>query len=391
MTTMRNLLAIAAVPLLAALVRGQTIHIVGPGGFGDLDQAYAAAQPNDVILVRQDTFFTNLIGKGVRIYNDGSWVLRPPFGATWSRIANVPAGQTLVLAGFEIRPVGQSLVNAGGMITIENCPGTVIWSGCSLRADQIQQIADQQQLSVTNCADVQFFDCTLRGRNARHLGICTQQGTDGLRVDNSTVILSQCSLVGGNYAESLVCGFTRIGGRGLTTINSSVYAIGTSFDGGSQSSLQQDIDLSGGSVWGPRLVALFGSGTYYTYGPGSGPFQVGGSINVVDEPTDLPLTQATLTATALDLSASAQALSAPVVFAFGQSRLSLLGGANILGPLLLDPSTPISLLVSASTSTSIPLSAATLTQLRYSTLAVVAASFGAGGELLLGPPDFVRF
>ena len=388
---MRNLLAIAVTPLLAALVRGQTIHIVGPGGFGDLDQAYAAAQPNDVILVRQDTFFTNLIGKGVRIYNDGSWVLRPPFGATWSRIANIPAGQTLTLSGFEIRPVGQSLVNAGGMISIENCPGTVIWHACSLRADQLQQIADQQQLSVVNCADVQFFECNLRGRNARHLGICTLQGTDGLRVSASTVILSQCSLAGGDYAESLVCGFTRIGGSGMKATNSSVYAIGTNFDGGSQATLQQDIDLTGGSVWGPTFVSLYGSGTYHTYGPGSGPFLVGGSINVVNDPNDLPLTLVTLTATGLALSLGVPATSGPVLFAFGQPKFSLLGGPFIVGPLLLDAASPISLLVSATSSTSVPLSAATLAQLRHSTLAVVAASFGAGGELLLGPPDFVRF
>lgn len=385
-------LTVLALFSLLSLAPAQTQWSVGPGGFANLDLAYAAAQPGDIILVQQSTTFSALIGKGVRILAAGGDQLTFSFAAGPAQIANIPAGQTLVLDGFTLLATSTQTTNSTDMLTISNCAGTVIWSDCTYSAAQCPQVAFGRSLAISNCANVQLFGCTLRGRNAWHSGICTYQGTDGATVTGSTLTLNHCFLVGGNYADPLVCALGPIGGRALNAQNATIYAVGSAFLGGSQATLTQDLQLDYCTIWNMGSPFLFGSVTTYHNFSVPGPTLVGSSsINVITYSESLHSTSATVTSTGLTVTMTPAPTTGPAIFAFGQPRQSALPTVPTIGRLLLDTATPIDLLVAPGSPLVISLSAATLALLQHQTIAVTSARFGSSGELVLGTSDFVRF
>ncbi|MFK7742658.1 MAG: hypothetical protein AB8H80_20265, partial [Planctomycetota bacterium] len=272
----------AAVFALLRCASAQAL-IVGPGGFADLDSAYAAAQSGDLILVRQDTWFSRLDGKGVRILSDGAtYRLDALYGTAPAGIVNLPAGESIELRDFNIVPVGNLVGGTGAAFRIENCAGSVVLMSCVIDGVLTSQVDAAPTFLVESCSRVSIYGGFFNGRNAKQSGVCTPRGTDGVRIENSTVGLYGAFFSGGAYASPYSNGCPNApDGQGVSAQDSVVYCVDSGVSGGSSQGSGLDIMSLDSVFYGPTGgYVLEGGGIYYANGSPS-PNVFGVNANVV--------------------------------------------------------------------------------------------------------------
>ncbi|MBK8978641.1 MAG: hypothetical protein IPM29_22315 [Planctomycetes bacterium] len=244
----RTLVLLVGVPLAA-----QSTHIVGPGGFAQIDPAIQSAQPGDTVLITASGRFEHFtLDRGVTIRVDTGQVAYvsnafPPIPYGTTRIT-VPAGQTAELIGIRFAPdipLGGTWLR--GRVRVLG--GTVVFRDCWFEGE------------VDGCGG----------------------GVPALEIDSARVALQLCR----------VLGFDRYGYAVLAR-NSIVSAFDSTFRGGdgcwdSFAYGADGIRLVASSLHGSRLVVEGGST------PSLNPNYDGGHGIVVDATSRLWLADATVT------------------------------------------------------------------------------------------------
>lgn len=243
---------VPALCLYAAIVTpavAQSTLSVGPGGFSQIRDALAAAQPGDTLLVQPGTYahFDATIGVTIRAAVPGTVgvVYDPAFTPPGCQMSLVcmstegpthlapPSGQPLHVIGLNFLPTATpiGILNAFHRVAIDS--GTVTMDDCVIRS------AGSSALSVTG-AVVSLQGCTIRNESAN--GVLTS----GALLDGATVTMIDCTVIGGPAAPGLYPG-----GDGLRVLQSSLHASGLLVRGGS-SQLQVGapaVRAAGGTIW----------------------------------------------------------------------------------------------------------------------------------------------
>lgn len=190
MSTRTLLLAstFALVSLFASRASAADAWVVGPGFFPNIQQAVDAAADGDVVLVKPGgASFTFLLdGKGLSVIADAS----RPLALFALRMRNVPAGSTVVIAGFSI--VG---CNSGASLLCSDSVGAIRIQECTLGSSDCLRVA------ISNCSDVSLSECSITGTTNPLTGAMR-----GLFATNSSVTLHATSLFGGNGLRASVAG-----------------------------------------------------------------------------------------------------------------------------------------------------------------------------------------
>jgi hypothetical protein len=146
----------AAMLAASSIALAQTTHVVGPGGFADINQALAVATHGDVVLVHPGTYapFLTTLGVTIRALSPGSVTLAAGLGSGFflqpGRQAHVVGvsgnwmfvvGGTLMLDQCTFQGVPNSAVVevSGGTLHLQSCtvrglPMTGVAPGAALRA-----------------------------------------------------------------------------------------------------------------------------------------------------------------------------------------------------------------------------------------------------------------
>ena len=223
--------------LLLGSLGAQTVHLVGPGGFPELDPAIAAASPGDILRVAPGAYtaFTldkaltieALPGGEVGIYGFVSTTrLRPPAGSTatisrlhfrnpWTRYVSM---STRIERGtvfcedclFEGPP------NQGfAALTVDNA--TAVLRGCALVGNGIaaQTSGWENDGMLCNNAAVFATDCWFRGSDTMFDSYGS--GGDGVQASGSLVHLVRCRVEGGVQRGCLA----NPPGRGIALVGTS--------------------------------------------------------------------------------------------------------------------------------------------------------------------------
>jgi hypothetical protein len=145
---------IAAVWLACALSAQSTLN-VGPGGYAEITDAIAAAQPGDLIVVQQGAYLPFDLSIGVRILApDGATVTTPPGGGglPWVHHIQPPAGQSAQLVGLSFR-TNSAYPPAEPPVAL-SVTGNVVFADCTF-----YNWSDYASQAVTCNGDVQFDRC----------------------------------------------------------------------------------------------------------------------------------------------------------------------------------------------------------------------------------------
>lgn len=159
--------------------------IVGPGGFADLQSAYAAASPGDAIRIRASSIPSfALAGKGVVIRGDG---IVPTVQPLDSRISGIPSGQVLVLEDVHI----------DGGLELQDCIGAVVlhrvicWSPTAYTRRAVIG------LNVERCSLVQAYDSTFIASSQLSYFVGGPWAVGcGVRVSSSRAAFRSCRIDG---------------------------------------------------------------------------------------------------------------------------------------------------------------------------------------------------
>jgi hypothetical protein len=366
--------------------------VVGPGGFPDLDSAYAAAAAGDLILVRQDTSFTRLSSKGVRIVSDGSrYRLDALGGVLTAGVALIPAGQRFELRGFDIAPVGNAAGGAPALV-FDQCPGVVQLIDCTVDGNLTLQTDTSPTMRIADCDAVFVYDSTLRGRDAFSGGVCTGAGTDGLEIAHSTVVLQNTFAYGGDLGDSSINGCPSApAGAGLDATDSTVYFVHSQVSGGSTLSVPIDLHAANSTIYGTTPLYLAATGGVYVNYDSASPVQLvpANVVNATNKPSRV---MAQVAATGASVSAQAHPSANVVLTAFGVGTPGFFGPLSPFAePMLLDPSAPIAVFAAAGSSLSWSLSPTAMAALRGATFGVTCVDLLSNGELVLGSGAVLAF
>jgi hypothetical protein len=216
----------AAAVMLASLwlampARAGTWIVDDSGGadFTDLPAAIAAAAPGDLLVVRDGHYSSFILTKGLAIVADTgaspTLVITPGEGTAWIR--DVPAGQSVIVSGFELEA-----------LRVQACDGAVHIDDCFVHLGRLTPAASvvNSDLVVLSRLDLRAGSGTIvdlvnpawlaqRGLDVRHSTVLatqcnvegghggTQYKTNGVKgepavhAENSTVVLQSCTLRGG--------------------------------------------------------------------------------------------------------------------------------------------------------------------------------------------------
>lgn len=102
---------------LAVGLAAQTVRLVGPGGFATIQQAVDAAAPGDIVHVQPGTYFSFTVQKPLRIralgpVTLGTSVLQPGYVTV-----QAPVGATVDLVGFDI----MAMFVTSGRASLDSC------------------------------------------------------------------------------------------------------------------------------------------------------------------------------------------------------------------------------------------------------------------------------
>jgi len=181
--------------LLTTATVGQTTHVVGPGGFPQVNAALAVAAPGDVILVQPGAYNGFLSTIGVTVRGTAPGVFLGPNTAT------LPAGQTLHLIGVQSTAIQPSTITGGNAVfdscilsgyRVQSC--NAHFQSCTVRA--LNFLAASPGLTATN-SYVTAIDCTFTGASGDWNGPLP---IESIRLQDSTFHGSHLSATGGSHA-----------------------------------------------------------------------------------------------------------------------------------------------------------------------------------------------
>lgn len=131
---MRHSSYCALLPLMAALFAiggsAQQTLLVGAGQpFHTITAAIQVANAGDTVLVLGGYYTESVeIGRGIRVLGRNGAALESVTDLLQPRVRfrGVPAGETAVFAGFDLRPAQPLLSHNARSLVVEQCPGTVV-------------------------------------------------------------------------------------------------------------------------------------------------------------------------------------------------------------------------------------------------------------------------
>src|SRR5436190_5267961 len=172
---MKLLLATFALAALTAPTRASVIVV--QNGVPNLSTTVTAAAPGDTILVKGggSGFGITITGKALTV------VVDPPgsFQLLSVQVRDLPAGQTCSVSGF-------SLLNGSTPVDVTNCAGSVRIADTTIVSASTGSVG----ALVSNCADVSFARCTLRGGDGQNpafpeVGLMVAAGSNVAVFDSS--------------------------------------------------------------------------------------------------------------------------------------------------------------------------------------------------------------
>ncbi|HEX5050835.1 MAG TPA: hypothetical protein VFZ65_03605 [Planctomycetota bacterium] len=115
---MPHVAAFPALATLAALLPAQTVHLVGPGGYAQINGAIAAAASGDIVLVQPGVYEMFFLNKAltIRATAPGAEAVLAGPGLGASNIVAPPAGATVHIAGMRLGPT-----YLWGTTTLDDC------------------------------------------------------------------------------------------------------------------------------------------------------------------------------------------------------------------------------------------------------------------------------
>lgn len=171
-------LALVLAPVLAspALATTWTVDDDGPAQFTTIDDAHAAAQPGDVILVAPGTYPAFHLTKRIA-------VLGPALGTkpTVLGTSSVQGAPAFTLAGLSLQQL--QISDVAGRARIDECTLT--------------SASGEHVVSVTNCAQLVVMRTTISGNSP---GFYDLGSSAAFRATASTIELVGCSVAGGGGA-----------------------------------------------------------------------------------------------------------------------------------------------------------------------------------------------
>jgi hypothetical protein len=187
----------------------------GPGvNFTDIPPALAAASPGDVVIVHGGTYSGFTLDKGVVLMGEG--IPKPTLGTNSAIINDVQAGETAVMSGIKMYSC-----------LIRQCQGKVMVDYCDMG-----QVTSDAAVSISNCSLVNLC-------RTHALGAPQSYGT-GLKITDSTVVVSQCGFTGSTGKDSTSYGDGKNGYPGVNATLSSLYFLASSAYGGHGGKAYQD-------------------------------------------------------------------------------------------------------------------------------------------------------
>lgn len=308
---LRHLLAQSLTPLLASALAAQATLTVGPGGYAEIADAVAAAQPGDLIVVQSGIYLPFDVPIGVRIVAPGgATITTPPGGPGLPFVHDVqpPAGQQATIVGltFQTNPVyppaeppvtvrargnvvfadchfrntsdyGSNSVICDGDVQFDRCGwtgfrdclsvigGRVVANECTFLPVRVNWADAEPTCIVASSGDVRLNFCDLHGSDG---GVNTYLGAPAIRLTGDAHLsIADSTITGGNsqYWASMAIDnnspnpvlharSTIHGGNGLLLMNPPVSGPGPAFNGPAQvASLIGGIAIPGG----PRIGASY--------------------------------------------------------------------------------------------------------------------------------------
>ncbi len=205
---MRTTAVALAVSLAGSLASQQTWIVdeagVPPFDFDDLPAAEAAASDGDTILVRAGSYAPIVTDKALTIRFAAGSIVEPGV----FRIGSLAAGKQFVMSGY----VGTATPIFGTVLEVTSNPGSVYFDRVASGRSLTIQASDNVTLSectvgglgvlITSNSHVTAQLCEFTGSDA---GVPTKltPSASGVRVFDSTLVLAQCDVTGGDGTVGL--------------------------------------------------------------------------------------------------------------------------------------------------------------------------------------------
>lgn len=257
--------------LFATSIAAQAVHVVGPGGFAQIQQAIAAAANGDVVEIQSGAYSAFTLAKDLTLTAAPGAVvdILPPANFT----PNVTVFQPPTLAkvaGIRFRALGLQVAPCQTQVN----GGTVHFADCAFESRQLQ-LPPLAALLVQNAA-VAMQRCVVIGGGTASFGAGV--GCDGLSAVHASIAAVDCLFLGGH----LHWDFTGRGGHGVLVDDSNVHLANCIAVGGDNSFLIPSFPAGTGvhvatesRVWLADCQMRGGNGHTYAGGGGSGLVNLG--------------------------------------------------------------------------------------------------------------------
>lgn len=153
----------------------------GPGvDFTDISSAIAAAAPGDIIVVRNGTYKGFTLEKGLTLLSDTGCI---PIINSKIVIRDIQGGHSVVFSGFNTK-----------RIEISHCTEPILVDDCSIRHPGLLPLPNPLSLVVDECDQLTITRSLIEDLHPTN-------GQTAAWFQDSTVIVSECTFIGGKGAD----------------------------------------------------------------------------------------------------------------------------------------------------------------------------------------------